>query len=238
MKTKKQGYIGYYRVSTSQQGVSGLGLESQKQSVRDYIKQRGNIVDEFVEIESGKNSSRPELLKAIEMCKITGATLIIAKLDRLSRNAKFILTLKESNVKFESVDMPDANSLTINIMAVLAQDEAERISGRTKKALDVIKKNIATNGFHITKAGKKITKLGSPKKMTDDIRQKGLAVRKEKARNNPNNIKAGAFIKALRETGMSFYMISKKLNESGFKTSRGKNFTTIQAQRLYEKYNQ
>ena len=229
-------YIGYYRVSTGKQGDSGLGLESQKQAVREFIKSNGVITNEYVEIESGTNDERPELLKAIEDAKNSGAILLIAKLDRLSRNAKFIFTLRDSGVKFVSVDMPDANNLTIGILAVLAQEEAEKTSLRTKGALKVIKQKIEKDGYYITKAGEKITKLGSKLPITPANREKGLRARKLKAFNNPNNLKAGKFIVALHDAGYSFYHITKELNASGFKTARGKEFKITSVKRLYDRY--
>lgn len=132
------------------QGISGLGLEAQKSSVKDFLNSDDKLVAEYEETESGKKNDRIELLKAIEECKQTNSTLLIAKLDRLSRNVKFIYTLKDSNVDFVCCDMPDANSVTIGILAVLAQEERERTSRRTKKALaELIKKGV---------------KLGSPQK--------------------------------------------------------------------------
>lgn len=229
-------YIGYYRVSTKSQGKSGLGLESQKQSVKDFIVPDGVLVNEYQDIESGKNSDRPNLLKAIEECKITDSVLLIAKLDRLSRNAKFIFTLRDSNVKFISVDMPEANNLTIGIMAVLAQDEAERTSKRTKAALQVIKDKINRGETHISKSGKVVKSLGSPKNLTDAARKKGCEVRQRRAANNTESIKAGAFIVTLKESGLSFYKIANKLNQSGFTTPRGGEFNQVQTKRLYERY--
>lgn len=151
-------YISYCRVSTKKQGASGLGIDAQKTSVLNALKEGDRLIAEYQEVESGKNDYRPQLLKAIEHCKKTNSTLLIAKLDRLSRNASFILTLRDSQVLFKSIDMPDANNLTIGIMAILAQDERERISQRTKSALAELKK--------------KGVKLGSPQNLTDSSRKK------------------------------------------------------------------
>jgi DNA invertase Pin-like site-specific DNA recombinase len=130
-------YVAYYRVSTDRQGKSGLGLDAQRQAVRQFIdRRRGKIATpEFVEVESDKNNARSELTKVIERCRLTGAALAVAKLDRLSRNAVFLLTLRDSGVEFVAVDMPEANTLTVGIMAVMAQHEREAISARTKAAL-------------------------------------------------------------------------------------------------------
>jgi len=133
--------VTYLRVSTSRQGDSGLGLEAQRNTIDSYATARNaSIVKEFVEVESGKKTSnRPELAAALHLAKVTGSTLVIAKLDRLSRNAAFLLTLKDSGVKFIAADMPDANDLTVGVMALVAQQEREAISERTKLALKAYK---------------------------------------------------------------------------------------------------
>lgn len=214
-------YISYYRVSTQKQGKSGLGIEAQKTAVSNFIGNNAILINEFEEVESGKNDERPQLHKAIEQCKKENAILLIAKLDRLSRNVSFIYTLKDSKVDFRCCDMPDANSLTIGIMAVLAQDERERISQRTKSALAELKN--------------KGVKLGNPKNLTSEARDKSLLVRKKNAVENENNVKATALIKAMKKSGQSFHSIAKNLNENGFKTRLGSNFTSMQVKRLYDR---
>jgi DNA invertase Pin-like site-specific DNA recombinase len=131
----------YYRVSTARQGASGLGLEAQRVAVETLCASRSwsIIAPPFQEVESGKRSDRPELLKALEQAKLTGARLVIAKLDRLSRDATFLLTLQDSGVRFVAADMPDANDLTVGIMALVARQERQAISRRTKEALAVAK---------------------------------------------------------------------------------------------------
>ena len=130
--------IGYERVSTARQGASGLGIEAQRQAIDGFVAQRGaTLIARFTEVESGRNPDRPELGKALHLAKVTGATLVIAKLDRLSRNAAFLLTLRDSGVRFAAVDLPEANDLTVGIMALVAQAEREAISRRTKEALAV-----------------------------------------------------------------------------------------------------
>lgn len=132
--------VSYLRVSTRKQGNSGLGLEAQRTAIDAYAAQRqARVVETFTEVESGKVNTRPELLKALHLAKVTGATLVIAKLDRLSRNAAFLLTLRDSGVRFVAADMPDANDLTVGIMALVAQQEREAISKRTKEALGAAK---------------------------------------------------------------------------------------------------
>jgi DNA invertase Pin-like site-specific DNA recombinase len=132
--------VSYLRVSTRKQGNSGLGLDAQRSAITAYATQRhSRVIETFTEIESGKVDARPELLKALHLAKVTGATLVIAKLDRLSRNAAFLLTLRDSGVRFVAADMPDANDLTVGIMALVAQQEREAISKRTKEALEAAK---------------------------------------------------------------------------------------------------
>ena len=133
-------FVAYYRVSTDRQGRSGLGLEAQQKAVRDYLDGGAwEIVAEFIEVESGKKSDRPELARALDACRKHKARLVIAKLDRLSRNLAFIATLMDSGVEFVAVDNPHANKLTIHILAAVAEHEREAISERTKAALAAAK---------------------------------------------------------------------------------------------------
>ena len=133
-------FLAYERVSTARQGASGLGLEAQRNAIDAFAEaRRADILARFTEVESGKTANRPQLVAAIQLARLTGATLVIAKLDRLSRNAAFLLTLRDSGVRFLAVDMPEANDLTVGIMALVAQAEREAISRRTKEALAVAK---------------------------------------------------------------------------------------------------
>jgi DNA invertase Pin-like site-specific DNA recombinase len=135
-----QEWVAYYRVSTDKQGISGLGMEAQREAVTRYARNRGTIVAEYVEVETGKkHTNRPQLMAAIAECRRRRATLIIAKLDRLSRNVHFISGLMNSDVEFVAVDMPTANRLTIHILAAVAEHEREMISQRTKAALAAAK---------------------------------------------------------------------------------------------------
>ena len=145
-----QNYVGYYRVSTEKQGKSGLGLEAQQTAVEAFIASKGadaKLVATFTEVESGKRSdNRPELTKAMEHARLTGATLLIAKLDRLSRDAHFLLGLQKAGVRFVAADMPEANELVVGIMAVIAQAERKMISTRTKAALAEARKRVTVTG--------------------------------------------------------------------------------------------
>ena len=135
-----QRLVAYERVSTARQGANGLGLEAQRQTIDAFAASReAEVLARFTEVESGRKANRPELAKALHLAKVTGATLVIAKLDRLSRNAAFLLALRDSGVRFVAVDMPEANDLTVGIMALVAQAEREAISRRTREALAVAK---------------------------------------------------------------------------------------------------
>src|SRR4051812_2059324 len=133
-------FVAYYRVSIERQGRSGLGLEAQRKAVEDFLN-GGNwrLVAEFTEIESGKHSDPPALAKAFQACRLRRAKLVIAKLDRLSRDADFLLGLEKAGVDFVAADMPTANRLTVGIMAMVADEERRLISKRTKEALAAAK---------------------------------------------------------------------------------------------------
>jgi len=149
----KRNCVAYHRVSTARQGRSGLGLEAQKDSVDCYLNgEARELVGEFIEVESGRRRNRPELNKALQECKRLNATLVIAKLDRLARNVHFITGLMESGVDFVAADMPTANKLTVQILAAVAEDEAERISARTSAALKAAK----ARGVILGKNGKSL----------------------------------------------------------------------------------
>ena len=218
-------YVAYYRVSTKRQGESQLGLKAQKHAVERFISPE-MIDKEFTEIETGTSKRyRPILNEAIELCKNTGATLIIAKLDRLARNVAFVSSLMDSKVKFKAVDMPQANELTIHIMSAIAQHEAKAISKRVKEGL-----------------AQSTKKLGTPANLTEEARLRGLESIRHKAKNNPNNKRALAYVKMMKERNelkkrkkLKLKEIAEELNSEGFKTSTGKDFGTTQVIRLLKK---
>lgn len=204
--------VAYYRVSTAAQGRSGLGLEAQRTAVQEFCESRGcRMLAEFTEVESGRYSERPQLRQAIEHAEITGATLVIAKLDRLSRNAAFLLTLRDSGVRFQAADLPDANDLTVGILALVAQQEREAISARTRAALAAAK----TRG----------TRLGNPN---------GAAALRRAGRGNSAAVRAvqtKAIMKAKRLSGTiqrlqdaghrSLGELARELNRKGVEAPRG-----------------
>ncbi|MDO1451312.1 recombinase family protein [Rhodocytophaga aerolata] len=214
-------FVAYYRVSTHKQGQSGLGLEAQKAAVGQFAGPKGILVREYTEVESGKNNNRHQLQAAIAFAKQSRHTLIIAKLDRLSRNAGFIFELRDSGVDFVCADMPDANTLTVGIFAVLAQHERELISSRTKAALQA-------------KRGQG-HKLGSPQNLTIHARNKGLLVRQINASENTANRQAMKIILSDRREGKTFQQITDELNELGYRTRRGYPYNRGTVKRLFDR---
>jgi DNA invertase Pin-like site-specific DNA recombinase len=204
-------FISYCRVSTTKQGASGLGLEAQQATITRYLNGGSwELIAEFVEVESGKNDDRPELSKALHHCRMTGATLVIAKLDRLSRDLHFISTLQKAGTEFVACDMPSANKFTIHIFAALAEHEREMISQRTKAALAVLK----ARGV----------KLGKPENLSKDAagagREKGRAVKLAKADEFAS--KVGPTIQEHRNQGLSLNGVAARLNLDNILTASGK----------------
>ena len=155
-------YVCYYRVSTADQGKSGLGLDAQKKTVEDFLNGNGHeIVGEYTEIESGGKNNRPELKKAITSCELKGARLIVAKLDRLSRDLHFITQLQRSGTRFVIAEMPDATELTIHIYASMAQHERKIISQRTKAAMAQLKEKGVKLGNPCLQKGEQIQGSGN-----------------------------------------------------------------------------
>lgn len=196
-------YIAYYRVSTDKQGKSGLGLDAQRQAVAGFVMGRGEIAAEFTEIESGRKADRPQLVQALAQCRRRKATLVIARLDRLARNVAFISNLMESRVDFVAVDMPEANRLTIHILAAVAEHEREMISKRTKDALAAAK----LRG----------TRLGNPNPLPASRR--ATAILKEQTRQYHETTKP--FVLELQRQGQSLRTIARELNRRQIPTARG-----------------
>jgi DNA invertase Pin-like site-specific DNA recombinase len=174
-------FIAYFRVSTARQGRSGLGLEAQKVAVQEHLNGgHWRLIEEFTEIESGKRSDRPELARALAACRLHNATLVIAKLDRLARNLAFIANLMEAGVDFVAADMPQANRLTVHVLAAIAEHEAAAISARTKAALAQAKARGTRLGGdrgnlpRVAKAGAKAS--AASRRGTAAIRARDLAV--------------------------------------------------------------
>jgi DNA invertase Pin-like site-specific DNA recombinase len=212
-------FVSYYRVSTARQGHSGLGLEAQQAAVRTYLDGGAwQLIASFTEVESGKNNERPQLAKAMAECRLRNATLVIAKLDRLSRNAAFLLNLKEAGVDFVCADMPDANKLTIGIMALIAQNEREAISKRTKEALAARK----ARGLS----------LGNPANLTPAAAALGSAVGNavKTAKANRRAADLAPVVADIRGTGKtSCAAVAEELNARGFPTPRGGCWAPAQA---------
>jgi DNA invertase Pin-like site-specific DNA recombinase len=225
-------YVAYYRVSTKKQGESGLGLEAQVRMVQGYAR-NGSIVEEFTEKETGTSKrERPILAEAIEMCKETGAKLLIAKLDRLARDVHFISSLSRTGVDFICCDNPNANKLTINLLASVAESEAEAISARTKAGLGSIKERIRKEGSYVSRSGRNITSLGTPENLTDEGRRKSGEVIKQRFKNNRNTRMARPYASELKDKGLELIEIADKLNSNGFITATGRQFNKFSVYRL------
>jgi len=215
-------FIAYYRVSTGKQGNSGLGLDAQKKAVLDYLNGgRWQLVGELTEIETGKRIDRPGLDEALALCRIYKARLIIAKLDRLARNAYFVTKLMHEGVDFVCCDMPTANKLTIHILAAVDEAEAEMISVRTKAALEAAKargvKLGSPKGFHGDTAveGRKLGRLAHQAKAADFRRQ------------------ITTKIDSTRRSGItSVRGIADELNRRGIPTPRGGQWSHTQVFRF------
>lgn len=224
--------ISYLRVSTKRQGQSGLGIEAQRAAVAAHAKLLGATIDgEYVEVETGKRKDRPELLKAVAHAKRTKATLVVAKLDRLSRNAAFLFTLRDSGVPLIFSDMPGANELTVGIMAVIAEEERKMISRRTKDALQAAKQ--------------RGTLLGSARpdhwNGREDRRKAGAVaggkVAAESHRRAADESYSDLYpiVNELRGKGHSLQAIAVELNNQGHTTRRGKPWNPMQVSRVLKR---
>jgi DNA invertase Pin-like site-specific DNA recombinase len=217
-------FVAYYRVSTDRQGRSGLGLEAQQEAVRSYLDGGSwQLVDEVVEVESGKRNDRPKLAEALKLCRLHGATLIIAKLDRLARNVAFVSNLMESGVDFVAVDFPQANRLTVHILAAVAEHEAAMISQRTRAALAAAKargRKLGGDRGNIAA----ISGLGN---------QVSAVVRGQRA-----NKRAGDLVPVIRGMqagGASLRQVAAELTRRGITAAQGGSWSAIQVKRVLER---
>lgn len=214
-------YVTYYRVSTQRQN---LGLDAQKNACDAFLAATPNAIEiaTFSEKESGKDNDRPELAKAVKICKERNAVLLVAKLDRLTRDVAFGMTLKGAGVKIRALNCPefgDDCSLMLAIMLGLAQQERELISKRTKDALQALKD--------------KGVKLGHSESFTNEGRTKGAKAHSQNAKANKANVQAYALAKALRTAGKKDSEITRELNEAGYTTPRGKQYTQTAVSNLF-----
>lgn len=213
-------FVAYYRVSTQKQGINGLGMDAQKETVRQFLINGGELVGEFVEVETGKGANalnrRPQLAEALALCKKRGARLLIAKLDRLARNVHFISGLMESKVKFVACDMSEANDLTIHVMAAFAEYEAKRISQRTKE------------GLAAAKARGVLLGVGGAGNL-----RRNISERRESANQNASKLKP--VILGFRAQGLSQRAMVGALNSIGLSAPRGGEWSLVQLQRILSK---
>jgi DNA invertase Pin-like site-specific DNA recombinase len=218
-------FISYLRVSTARQGASGLGLEAQREAVSRHLNGgKWQLVQEIVEVESGKRNDRPQIAEALRLCRLHRATLIIAKLDRLARNVHFISSLMESGVDFVACDFPEANRLTVHILAAVAEHEAAMISARTKAALEAARvRGVALGGLR-----------GEAKRMkavaAKGTRQSAI-LRQEAAKERRSDLLP--VIEQLRSEGAtSLRQIANGMNRIGLQAPRGGKWTAVQIMRV------
>jgi DNA invertase Pin-like site-specific DNA recombinase len=215
-------YIAYYRVSTRRQGVSGLGLEAQREAVRRFVTD-GELVAEFEEVESGKRDDRPALDAALRECRLRNATLVIAKLDRLSRSVSFLARLMESGIEFTAVDMPQANRFVIHIMAAVAEQERLMISQRTKAALKAARDRGVQLGGR--RGSHRIEDHGAAGRLR--------SVEVRSARSSTRSAEVNAIIADLRSAGVtSLNGLASALNERSIAAPRGGRWSAGQVRRV------
>lgn len=216
-------FVSYLRVSTDKQGRSGLGLEAQRRSVEEFLLSGSwRLTAEFVEVESGSRDDRPKLAEALALCRLHAATLVIAKLDRLSRDAHFLLGLQKANVRFVAADMPEANEMIVGIMAVVAQAERKMISTRTKAALAAAK----AQGV----------RLGRPENLGNQAagRERGRARRQALAGTRAADL--APILTSVQALGAkSLREIANGLNVRGIPATRGGSWSAVQVKRLLER---
>jgi len=214
MNISTQRYVAYFRVSTQKQGRSGLGLDAQKQAVSDYLHQFGGaLIAEFMEVESGKRPDRPEFTKAADYAELSNATLLVAKLDRLSRDLHFVTSLQKRGIKFKLCDLPEIDNLTIHILAAMAEHEARMISVRTKQAMqEAIKRGVVMGNPQLGIQRNRDVSAANAKRTTDQSQWQNKIVK---------------VIEYLEQTESltSCKAIAEALNERGLETARGGQFS-------------
>ena len=217
-------YVAYLRVSTQEQRKSGLGIDAQREIIRHYADiDNVQILEEFIEAESGKETdNRPQLHEAINFCQVHDCVLVVAKLDRLSRDVEHIFRLqKQLGDRFKSCDLPSSDSLTLSIFAGLAQREREIISIRTRQALKAKKAQGVI--------------LGKPENFSTMGRMAGALTMKIKAQFHPSNTRASKLIEHCRNKKMSFEQIAQELNKNGFRTVKGKDYKRATVKMLWDR---
>jgi DNA invertase Pin-like site-specific DNA recombinase len=216
-------WISYLRVSTARQGRSGLGLEAQRAAVAEYLNGgQWSLVKEFVEVESGKRSDRPQLAQAMALCRLHGAKLVIAKFDRLSRNAHFLLGLEKAGIDFVAADMPTANRLTVGVLAMVAEHEGRAISERTKAALAAAKR--------------RGVKLGGDRGVIPTAKSRAKARAAVQARVAARSADIAPIIAELQAAGKtSLRAIAAALNDAGIPTARDGQWSAVQVMRVLDR---
>ncbi len=214
MEATPSKFIAYYRVSTRRQGLSGLGLEAQESTVKAYVaNKQGDLLAAYTEVESGRKTKRPQLAAALRHCKATGATLIVAKLDRLARNTLFLLQVMQSGAEILACDCPRMNKLTLTVFAAVAEYEADRIRERIKEALaEAKKRGVKLGGFR--------PEMQVHRDEWEARRKENsAAAHREKADEHALNV--GAHIRQAQNAGQTLRQIVQTLNDKNIQTANG-----------------
>lgn len=222
MSTNKKTLVSYLRVSTKKQGASGLGLEAQREAVATYAKREGlRVVAEYVEVESGKRASRPELANALSHCRAAKAKLVVAKLDRLARNVAFLSALMDAGLDFVALDNEHANRFTLHVLAAVAEQEARATSERTKVALAAAKRR----GVKLGSARPGHWKGLEEKRLAGSRRGVKRAAEIRTIAAKQHNHLAVSEALRLRDLGLSWMEVAQELNARGLVTSRGNHWS-------------
>lgn len=228
-------FIAYLRVSTAEQGASGLGLDAQGAAIAAHVSGcGGDLLASYVEIESGKRNDRPKLREALDHCKLTGARLVVAKLDRLGRKLRLLADLMEGEVGLVVCDQPGASSLLLHILGAIAEEEARTISLRTKGALGSIKAKLDKGEAHTSRrSGRQVARLGNPRGLSVSRPDLGAAAVVAKA--DAHATKVGPMVQTLRASGLSYAAIAERLTADRVETPRGGAWTPMGVKRVMER---